>query len=87
MTDTSAQVNVPTQPSSPNLGSALNGVVEWVAGEISRSPAALKLVGIASTVVAAIPGDFSNSVIRSSLILGGFFLTSVVHMAESVKKN
>lgn len=69
--------------SSPSLSSAVNSVIEWVAGEVARSPVALKLAGIGATVVAAIPGDFSNQVVRSSLIIGGMFLTSVVHYADS----
>ncbi len=76
----------PVNTAQTNLGTAVNSVVEWVAGEVSRSPVALKLVGIGASVVAAIPGDFSNTVVRSSLIIGGMFLTSVTHLAESLKK-
>lgn len=70
---------------TPSLSSALNSVVEWFAGEIAGSPTVLKLAGVASVVVGAIPGDFKSTVIRSSLVLGGYFLTSVVHYAESKK--
>ncbi len=68
-----------TIPTNPTFAGAVNVVVEWIAGEIARSPVVLKLTGIAAAAVSAIPGDISNPVVRSSLIIGGFFLTGIVH--------
>lgn len=72
-----------TTPSVPTPAGAANALVEWVAGELARSPVAMKLAGLASVVVGAVPGLLTNVTVKAALIAGGSVLASIVHLADA----
>ncbi len=85
MSTVPTQTQTPT-PVTPTPASLLAVLVEWLAGELAKSPTILKLAGLGAVVAAAIPGDISNQYLRAALTLGGFALTAIVHAAETLKK-
>jgi hypothetical protein len=69
----------------PSPATLITQVIEFLGGELAKSPTVLKLAGLGAVVAAAIPGDITSGAVRAALIAVGGFLTAVVHYAESKK--
>lgn len=74
-----------TSPKAPSPAALLTALVEWLAGELARSPVALKLAGFGAVVAGAVPGVLSNGPVRVALVAAGTFLAGIVHLAEAHK--
>lgn len=80
VTPTSTPTTLP-----PSLAKVFSAFLEWLAGELTRSPVALKLAGLGAVVAGAVPGDIGNTVVRAVLVAVGGLLTAAVHLAEAKK--